>query len=133
MPIETRILAIGISVGIFALVIELVRRRRLKEEYSLLWVVTSVVLLILSIWYELLLTITDAIGAVLPSSTLFFFGLAFALLMLLHFSVRISHLERTTTLLVQEIGLMRVEQRPEPAEDPAAPSLPAPDRPSPVA
>ena len=134
MPIETRILAIGISVAIFALVIELVRRRRLKEEYSLLWILTSVVLLVLSVWYELLLAITDAIGAVLPSSTLFFFGLAFALLMLLHFSVRISHLERTMTLLVQEIGLMRVEQRP-PDGAPVEPSAsaPAPDRPSAVA
>src|SRR5688572_7224079 len=132
MPIETRILAIGISVGIFALVIELVRRRRLKVEYSLLWILTSVVLLVLSIWYELLLTITDAIGAVLPSSTLFFFGLAFALLMLLHFSVRISHLERTMTLLVQEIGLMRVEQRP-PDGSRVEEQSPAPDRPSAVA
>lgn len=130
MPVETRILAIAVSLGIFALVIELVRRRRLKEEYSLLWVLTSIVLLVLSIWYELLLTITDAIGAVMPSSTLFFFGLAFALLMLLHFSVRISQLERSVTLLVQEIGLMRV--REEPADSDELEETPS-DRPSPVA
>lgn len=130
MPVETRILAILVSVGIFGLVIELVRRRRLKEEYSLLWVLTSIVLLVLSIWYELLLTITDAIGAVMPSSTLFFFGLAFALLMLLHFSVRISQLERSVTLLVQEIGLMRV--REEPADSDELEETPS-DRPSPVA
>jgi hypothetical protein len=132
MPLATRILAVGISLGILLLVVELVRRRRLKEEYSLLWIVTAVVLLVLSLWYELLLAITDVIGAVLPSSTLFFFGLAFALLMLLHFSVRISRLERSMTMLVQEIGLMRVEERP---EDVARESLPepAPDRPSPVA
>jgi hypothetical protein len=130
VPVETRILAILVSVGIFGLVIELVRRRRLKEEYSLLWVLTSIVLLVLSIWYELLLTITDAIGAVMPSSTLFFFGLAFALLMLLHFSVRISQLERSVTLLVQEIGLMRV--REEPADSDELEETPS-DRPSPVA
>ncbi len=132
MPIATRILAVGISVAMLLLVVELVRRRRLKEEYSLLWIVTSLVLLVLSIWYELLLAITDVIGAVLPSSTLFFFGLAFALLMLLHFSVRVSRLERSMTLLVQEIGLMRVEERPDEAARTTLPE-PAPDRPSPVA
>ena len=131
MPIETRILAVGISLCMFLLVIELVRRRRLKEEYSLLWLVTSLVLLVLSIWYELLEAITDAIGAVLPSSTLFFFGLAFALLMLLHFSVRVSQLERKMTLLAQEVGLMRVEERP--SHGASVEAEPAPDRPAPVA
>jgi hypothetical protein len=91
-------------------VIELVRRRRLKEEYSVLWTVTAVTLLVLALWVDLLLDITKAIGAVLPSSTLFFFGLIFALLMLLHFSVRISHLERSLTSLVQELGLMSAER-----------------------
>ena len=71
-------------------IVELVRRRRLKEEYSLLWILTALTLLVLSIWYGLLLKITDAIGAVLPSSTLFFFGTVFLLLMVLHFSVRVS-------------------------------------------
>lgn len=130
MPVETRILAVAIALGIFALVIELVRRRRLKEEYSVLWIATSLVILVLSVWFELLVAITEVIGAVLPSSTLFFFGLAFALLMLLHFSVRVSELERTITVLVQEVGLMRVQDPPEhPEELPKA----APDRPSPVA
>ncbi len=43
------------------------------------------------------------------NSTLFFAGLVFALLMLLHFSVRISLLERRVTMLIQEIGLMTVQ------------------------
>jgi len=128
MQIETRIIAVAGSVFILGLIIELVRRRRLKEEYSLLWILTAVVLLVFSVWYELLLTVTDLIGAVLPSSTLFFFGLLFVLLMLLHFSVRVSLLERRMTALVQEIGLLTItrsatphaphaeEQAPQPAE-----------------
>ena len=110
MDPKTRVVAIGGSLAILLLVIELVRRRRLKEEYSVLWVVTALVLLALSIWYEALLGITKLVGAVLPSSTLFFFGLAFALLMLLHFSVRISQLERRITVLIQELGLISVRE-----------------------
>lgn len=110
MTTNLKIVAIVSSVLMFAVVIELVRRRRLKEEYSLLWIITSLILLVLSIWYGLLVKITKLIGGVLPSSTLFFFGLVFALLVLLHFSVRISELERRVTLLVQEIGLLGVQR-----------------------
>ena len=108
MDPKTRVVAVAGTLGMLIVVIELVRRRRLKEEYSVLWVLTSVVLLVLAIWYELLLKITSAIGAVLPTSTLFFFGLGFALAMLLHFSVRVSALERRVTMLIQEVALMTV-------------------------
>jgi hypothetical protein len=107
---KTRILTVAASLMLLVSVIELVRRRRLKEEYSVLWTITAITLLVLALWFDLLVDITRAIGAVLPSSTLFFFGLIFALLMLLHFSVRISHLERSLTSLVQELGLMSAER-----------------------
>jgi hypothetical protein len=105
---RTRVIAIGGAVMLLLLIIDLVRRRRLKEEYSVLWVITALVLLVLASWYGLLQQITNAIGGVADSSTLFFFGLLFAFFMLLHFSVRVSALERRLTALVQEIGLLGV-------------------------
>jgi hypothetical protein len=117
MDIRIRILTIGGALAILLLVIDLVRRRKLKEEYSLLWVVVAVLTLLVSIWFSLLRTVTDAIGAISPASTLFFFGLLFCLVLLLHFSVRISALERRLTTLVQEVGLMAVQEPdPEPAD-----------------
>jgi hypothetical protein len=110
MDIRIRILTIGGAAAVLLMVIELVRRRKLKEEYSVLWVFTAVAVLLVSIWYSLLQNVTDAIGAISPASTLFFFGLLFCLVLLLHFSVRISSLERRLTALVQEVGLMGVEE-----------------------
>jgi hypothetical protein len=107
---RTRAIAIVGSILLLMFVIELVRRRRMKEEYSVLWTVTALTLLVMAVVPALLTTLTSAIGAVLASSTLFFTGLIFALLMLLHFSVRISSLERNLTALVQELGLMAVER-----------------------
>ena len=107
---RTRVIAIVGSIALLIGVIELVRRRRMKEEYSVLWTLTAVTLLAMAIVPDLLSTLTTAIGAVLASSTLFFTGLIFARLMLLHFSVRISGLERSLTALVQELGLMTVER-----------------------
>ncbi|MFN2616586.1 MAG: DUF2304 domain-containing protein, partial [Thermoleophilaceae bacterium] len=97
MDPKLRIIAVGGSLAVFAFVIELVRRRRLKEEYSLLWILTALGLILLSVWDGLLNDVSDLIGAAAPQSTLFFFGLMFVVLMLLHFSVRISALERRVT------------------------------------
>ncbi|HEV3321661.1 MAG TPA: DUF2304 domain-containing protein [Solirubrobacteraceae bacterium] len=106
-----RLITILAAVAILILIIELVRRRKLKEEYSLLWVLTAALLVVLSIWYGLLVKVTHLIGGTVPSSTLFFFGLVFVVSLLLHFSVRISLLERRITALVQEIGLLTLESR----------------------
>ena len=117
MDWRIRVLTIGGALCILLMVVELVRRRKLKEEYSVLWVGTASVVLLISIWFSLLRQVTDAIGAVSPASTLFFFGLLFCVVLLLHFSVRISALERRLTTLVQEVGLMAVV---DPDEDQAA-------------
>ena len=106
MDPRLRLVALLGSVAVFAFVVELVRRRRLKEEYSLLWLLTAVTLILLAAWDGLLNDVSDLIGAASSQSTLFFFGLMFVVLMLLHFSVRISALERRITSLVQELGLL---------------------------
>ncbi|QEC46248.1 DUF2304 domain-containing protein [Baekduia soli] len=110
MDVRIRVLTIGGALGILLMVVELVRRRKLKEEYSVLWVATAVLTLLVSIWFSLLRGVTDFIGAISPVSTLFFFGLLFCIVLLLHFSVRISSLERRLTTLVQEVGMMSVEE-----------------------
>jgi len=117
---NTRLVAIAGALLALLFVLELVRRRRLKEEYSLLWVLTAVALIVLAVWYDLLVEVTDLIGGVAPSSTLFFFGLIFVFVMLLHFSVRVSMLERRITALVQELGLMSVTEPDAPTAVPDA-------------
>jgi hypothetical protein len=115
---RVRLIAVGGSLLLLLMIIDLVRRRRLKEEYSVLWILTALGLLVLAAWYDLLQEVTKAIGGVAPSSTLFFFGLLFVFFMLLHFSVRVSALERRLTSLVQEIGLLGASQAPaEPGHD----------------
>jgi hypothetical protein len=101
-----RIVAIAGSLALLLFIIELVRRRRLKEEYSVLWVATALLLLLLAAWGGLLRGFTNAIGASSQASTLYFFGLIFVVFLLLNFSVRVSALERRVVLLLQEIALL---------------------------
>jgi hypothetical protein len=117
-----RIVAIAGSLALLLFIIELVRRRRLKEEYSVLWVATAVLLLLLAAWGGLLRGFTNAIGAMSQASALYFFGLIFVVFLLLNFSVRVSALERRVVLLLQEIALLGERLGPPApnAEDPGA-------------
>jgi hypothetical protein len=106
-----RIIGIVGSLALLALILELVRRRQLKEEYTVLWVITSVVLLLLAAWAGLLASLTSLIGASSQASTLYFFGLIFVVFLLMHFSVRVSRLERRVLAMMQEIALLGAANR----------------------
>src|SRR5438445_13898471 len=96
-----RIIGIVGSVGLLLFILELVRRRQLKEEYTVLWVITSVVLLLLAAWPGLLRGVRNLIGAGSEASTLYFSGLIFVVALLMHFSVRVSRLERRVLAMMQ--------------------------------
>lgn len=90
-------------------VLDLVRRRRLSEEYSLLWVIASVVIALLGFSTPLLTWITRGLGVLGESSTVFAFGLAFAVAMLLYLSVKLSRLGWENHMLTRELALLRHE------------------------
>lgn len=101
-----RAVAIALAVGILLLVLELVRQRKLREEYSVLWLLTAGFLLLLALNYRILLWFTDLIGAVLPTSALLFGGLLFLILLALQFSVRLSRLTYRSRTLTRRIAFL---------------------------
>ncbi len=90
-------------------VLDLVRRRRLSEEYSLLWVVASVVIAVLGFSTPVLSWMTRVLGVLGESSTVFAFGLAFAVVMLLYLSIKLSRLGWENQMLTREMALLRSE------------------------
>ena len=92
---------------IFICILDLVRRRRLREEYSWLWLLTSLSLFVLVIKYSWLEAVSNLIGAVVPTTTLFIGALIFLMLLSVQFSVRISKLTNQVENLVQENALLR--------------------------
>jgi hypothetical protein len=104
--VETKlqIVAIAASGTLVLVVFELLRRRRLIERYALLWLFSSLVLLLLSIWTGLLEIISKAVGIAYPPNALFAIAFAFVLLLLMHFSLAISRLSGETKVLAQKIA-----------------------------
>lgn len=107
MPLRQQIFALIISMIVFAVVVELVRRRRLREEYSVLWLATSIVMFILVLKYEWLVVVTGWIGAGLPTTTLFIGSLVFLVLLSVQFCIKISQLTDQLKNLSQDNALLR--------------------------
>jgi len=113
---------IGLTI-LLIIVLELVRRKKFREEYSLLWIATVVVMLVLSLWKGSLKLISSLLGILYPPSALFVVGSVFFLAILLHFSVVISQFktenqELARRFAILELRLAQLEKKmPEEAED----------------
>lgn len=109
-PVRISIAASIAAVLLILVVLELIRGRRLKERYALLWLVTGVVLLVLSAWRGGLNTIAGWVGVTgYPPAVLFAVATLFILLVLLHYATVLSRLDDQIILLAQRIALL--EQR----------------------
>ena len=111
MPPRIQIISILICVFLVAYVFELVRRKHLSEEYSMGWLVTGTLMLILSVSEDALRWVSELVGATLFTSTLFFFGLLFLMVICLHFSIRISALTKQVRTLTQHVGILDHEKK----------------------
>lgn len=109
MPDRAMLFGLLASIGALAFIIEMVRQRRLKEEYSLLWLATGVVLLVLSVSRPLLDTLANAVGIFYPPSALFLVALIFILFMLLQFSTALTRLSRENKEMAQQMAILRYE------------------------
>ena len=106
-PLRVSIAAGVASLLLLLVVFELIRSRRLRERYALLWLLTGVVLLVLSIWRGGLNTIAGWFGiSGYPPAILFAVGILFILLVLLHYSTVISRLSDQSTILAQRLALL---------------------------
>jgi len=119
MPIRIKIVTFIICIAMILLIVELVRRGKLREEYSHLWFATWAGILILMVWFDLLKWISHSIGAVSNVSTLFFFAFMFLILISLHFSVVISKLTNRLKDLSQQYALLQGELKALKGDKPA--------------
>ncbi len=111
-PLRISIAASIASLLLLLVVFELIRSRRLRERYALLWLLTGVVLLALSAWRDGLNTIAGWFGVTgYPPAVLFAVGTLFILLVLLHYSTVISRLSDQNTILAQRLALLEAELR----------------------
>jgi hypothetical protein len=106
-----RVVALVVAMLLFFSVFEAVRRRRLSESLTPIWLTCALAVLVLAINLRLLETMTRLIGAWTPSSTVFFFALLFLLAISLSYAVVLTRLGRQVARLAQEIAMLKARLR----------------------
>ncbi len=108
--IRIQVLAVVGSLSLIVFIVELIRRRRLREEFAILWLGMAIVFLAISLFRGLLDKFSRLVGIGYPPAALFLILIMGLLFILIHFSVAISTLKESNKKLAQEIGLLKKER-----------------------
>lgn len=106
-----QVVSICTSVALTAVVLELVRRRLLVEEYSFVWLILCAALIALSVKRDILHWMASWLGVHYPPAVLLLVLVFFAFVVSLGFSVVASRQRNQLTRLVEDSALMAAEIR----------------------
>jgi hypothetical protein len=109
--IEKRIQVFSIigSLLLFLFILRLVKRKKLKEEYSLLWLGFGFIFILLSVFKPLLEIVANLLGILYAPAALLLILITSVFFILIQFSVVISKLAESNKNLIQEVGILKAE------------------------
>jgi len=105
--LRIQIITIVVSLLFMTYISRLIIKDRLREEYSIVWVVCTFILIVFSLWNEGLKIMSDLFGVVVPANLVFTACIFAVLVYLLHLSVVASKLHKQNKLMAQEIALLK--------------------------
>jgi hypothetical protein len=97
------------AVILLAVIAELLRRRQLREKYTVLWMAVGFMVVLLGFFPAMLNALARALGVASGASLVLFLGVVFLLLVCIHLSWEASRLEEKTRTLAEEVALIRVQ------------------------
>jgi len=110
MLIKIQIIVGVLSIILLLVTFELIRKKRLREEYAILWLFTGGVVLLFSLWPEFFLSqFFVKFTGIFYLSAVVLIAFSFLLLIVLHFSVVISKLTSQHKDLAQRYALLELE------------------------
>jgi hypothetical protein len=98
-----------LALAIVALVVEMLRRKKLREKYAALWLIVGVATLVLAAFPRLLNIVAEYVGVQVPSNLLFAMSILMLLGVCLHLSWEISVVEDETRTLAEEVAILRAQ------------------------
>lgn len=107
ISVRIQILSIIIAVAFMLVIFRLIARGRLREEYSIVWILCTAILLLFSIWRSGLDVIARLLGIVYAPSLIFLAALFAIVVFLVHLSVVNSKQHQQIKDLSQEMALLK--------------------------
>ena len=108
---RTQLFVALLGLAMLALVLNLVRRKQLREQYSLLWILASIVLTLCAVFIRAVDRLAHAIGIYYPPAFLFLVAIVIVMVLQFHFSTVISNLREQNKSLTQDLGILSAEVR----------------------
>ncbi|WP_425860693.1 DUF2304 domain-containing protein [Arthrobacter sp. TWP1-1] len=105
----TNLAALLLAIAIVALVLEMLRRKKLREKYATLWLFVGALTVVLAAFPHLLNVAADLVGVQLPSNLLFILSILLLLGVCLHLSWELSGVEDETRTLAEEVAILRTQ------------------------
>lgn len=93
--------------------VELVRRNKLLEDYSVLWLLLGAAMLAMGLWKGAVPLLARLTGVIYEPSAVFIAVLALCFALLMHFAVVISRLTRQVTALTQRVAILEMDEEPD--------------------
>ena len=108
IPLTHRIIALSIAAAVLATTIEMIRRRKLREEYAMLWLSTSLVLTVLAIFPQIPFFLNQALG-INYLTMLMLSCFLFLAMIVMHYATAISRDAEHIRQLAQQVALLNEE------------------------
>src|SRR4030042_58462 len=106
--VKIQIFISGVSLFLFVITIGLIKKRVLKEEYSVIWIIAETVLFIFGAFPRILTFVAGLFG-IYYLTAIFIIAFLFLLVIAFYYSIILSRLSETNRALVQEIGLLKLQ------------------------
>jgi len=103
------IFALALSLAVVLFLIYLMRKRRLREKYAILWLVLAALVIIVGAFPELVFLLTRAVGVEVPSNLVFAVAIVFLLLVCIQLSTEVTAVQEQTRTLTEEVALLRMD------------------------
>lgn len=110
MTATQQLFAVIVGVLLLIFIIDLVRRRQLREEYSWLWMLAGGAILVLVAWPRALTAVTAFIGAKTHTTAVFTFGILFLIVVCIHLCSKLSRVDNQLKELAQRVAILNGQQ-----------------------
>ncbi len=112
------IVAFCVALVFVVAVVELLRRKRLREKFAVLWLVVGLATLVLAGFPQLLEWASRSVGVQVPANLLFAMSTLLLMSVCLHLSLTLTNVEDQTRVLAEEVALLRFQVELGPVCDP---------------
>jgi hypothetical protein len=111
LQLRTQLFVIVVGIAMLLFILHMVRRKQLREQYSLLWLFSAGVITLCAVFIRQVDKLSHLVGIHYPPAFLFLVAILLVLVLQFHFSTVISNLREQNKSLTQDLGILATEVR----------------------